>query len=150
MGRGERNGSRKKCSGGKSSPAPSSDWLAWLATVPTEDRHALAKRVRDIKEPSFEALGDLTTEAMAALLEGQLSPDISRELRAWTELKMAAVAASRAMQKSESSVTLVGLLTETDFEAPELKPSYTRRERIIEGEVVAEDEEAALIVELKA
>ena len=63
---------------------------------------------------------------------------------------MAAVAASRAMQKSESSVTLVGLLTETDFEAPELKPSYTRRERIIEGEVVAEDEEAALIVELKA
>ena len=142
--------SRKKRSGAGNAPAPNSDWLAWLATVPTEDRSALAKRVRDIREPSFEALGELTIEAMAALLEGQLSPDISRELRAWTELKMATVAAARAAKSPNSAITLVGLLTETDFEAPELKPAYTHRERIIEGEVMEDATEEAPLVELKA
>ena len=86
---------------------------------------------------------------MASILEGKISPDVSRELRAWTELKMATVAASSATRTAGSHVTLVGLLTETDFDVPKLKPAYTRKERIIEGEVI-EDDETLKALELKA
>ena len=130
---------------------PSSDWLAWLATVSTEDRTALAEKARATNEPTFEALSDLTTEMMAALLEGKISPDVSRELRSWTELRMATVAASRATTTKGSQVTLVGLLTDTDFESVPLEPTYTRRERIIEGELIEEEaEEVAAVAELKS
>lgn len=128
---------------------PTSDWLAWLATVPTEDRVSLANQIRALKEPTFETIGDLASEAMASILEGKISPDISRELRAWTELKMATVAASTATRTPGSQVTLVGLLTETDFDVPKLEPAYTRKEKVLEGEVL-EDDSTLKALELKA
>tara|TARA_R110002110_G_scaffold1039_1_gene4073 strand:+ start:4436 stop:4858 length:423 start_codon:yes stop_codon:yes gene_type:complete len=112
----------------KSQPASEgADFRSWLTLVPEEKRQAVAAIIKSTPVTDYASVITLSQMMLAELVEGNLTPAISREARHWTELIFTAIATENtALGTPEAAYSdVITALVSVRRESPKLEASYT-------------------------
>lgn len=110
-----------------------SDYRSWLTLVPEEKRGVVAKLIKENPVTDYKGVIGLSQMMLAELVEGNLTPAVSREARHWTELIFTVIATENtALGTPDAAYSdVITALVAVRREAPKLEASYT----VVDAEV---------------
>jgi len=112
----------------RSQPASEgADFRSWLTLVPEDKRKEVAKIIKANPVTDYKSVITLSQLMLSELVEGNLTPAISREARHWTELIFTAIATENtALGTPEAAYSdVITALVSVRREAPKLEAAYT-------------------------
>ena len=112
----------------KSQPASEgADFRSWLTLVPEEKRKAVAEIIKQNPVSDYKSVITLYQQMLSELVEGNLTPAISREARHWTELIFTAIATENTAAGTPEAAysDVITALVSVRRESPKLEASYT-------------------------
>ena len=123
--------SRQQTNG--SAPNAGADYMAWLTTVPQDQREAVASIVEAHAVTDYKSFGNLAQAIMAEILRGRITPEVAKETRMWAELLFTALAteASASGRPELAQRDIVLALVQAASTPSLIEPSYANRERVI-------------------
>jgi|ETNvirnome_6_100_1030635.scaffolds.fasta_scaffold56822_2 hypothetical protein len=106
---------------------PAGEWTQWLNLVPQDKREGVAKELEKHKVTDYEGLIAFSQAMMINLLRGTIAPEISREIKSWTQLIFTMVSTQQgdAGSPDKAIEQVLSALATVAKSAPKLQATYT-------------------------
>ena len=118
---------RSSQSVGRPRNPPAGDWTQWLNLVPQDKREAVAQEMEKHNVTDYEGLIAFSQSMMINLLRGTIAPEISREIKGWTQLIFTMVSTQQgdAGSPDKAIEQVLSALATVAKSAPKLQATYT-------------------------
>ena len=112
---------------GRPKNPPAAEWTQWLNLVPQDKREAVAQELEKHRVTDYEGLIAFSQAMMINLLRGTIAPEISREIKSWTQLIFTMVSTQQGDHGSPDKAIeqVLSALATVAKSAPKLQATYT-------------------------
>ncbi len=114
-----------------------------MTLVPEEKRNTVAKLIKENPVSDYKGVIGISQMMLAELVDGNLTPAVSREARHWTELIFTVIATENTAAGTPDAAysDVITALVAVRREQPKLEASYT----VVDAEAPAEVPEKILV-----